>query len=292
MIRMEFLNDRYTSDGLRLPMMHFVPEDGSRDLCVVCIHGMTGNLANSYFAVVWAEILNKAGIGFLFEHNRGHSIENNLRTKEGEFVRCGTNFEIFEESVMDLELALETARELGYKRLLLLGHSLGCNKSIYYYSHTPKQQDLVGMILASAPDMHDYHASVTTPELRKMLLAEAEKDIRDGEPEKTLSMMSDGLYMSAQTYENWFRLGSNLDNLPIMRNPEKWEQLASVDIPILTFSGGDEEDMYHHMDRIRDRAVKCGDFEYAVVPDTDHSYTAKEKEAGQLILDWMERKYR
>ena len=98
--------------------------------------------------------------------------------------------------------------------------------------------------------------------------------------------------MSAQTYYNWFHPGSNLDNLPIMRNPEKWEQLALVDIPILTFSGGNEEDMYHHMDRIRDKAEKCGDFEYAVVPDTDHSYTAKEKEAGKLILDWIERKYR
>ena len=289
MTKIEFLNDRYTSDGLRLPMMHFAPEGSERDICVVCIHGMCGNIMGSYFATVWADLLTNHGIGFLFEHNRGHSIENNLVSRDGEYIRCGTNFEIFEECVIDLELAVETAKNFGYKRIILLGHSLGCNKSIYYYSQ--KKPELIGLIFASAPDMHAYHAIAQSDELKAKLLAEAKANIDAGQPTKQLGTMADGLYMSSQTYYNWYSPGSNLDNLPIMRNPEKWDQLAEIDIPILTFSGGDEEEQYHHMDIIGEKAEKCGDFEYYTIPHTDHSYTNKEKETGEIILDWIQRKF-
>ena len=50
--------------------------------------------------------------------------------------------------------AINKAEKLGYKRFILMGHSYGCNKLIYYYYK--KHPNILGLVLASAPDMVGY----------------------------------------------------------------------------------------------------------------------------------------
>ena len=42
MKNIEFISDAYTTDGLKLPMVHF--ESNEKDICVICIHGMCGTI--------------------------------------------------------------------------------------------------------------------------------------------------------------------------------------------------------------------------------------------------------
>ena len=92
----EFINDAYTSDGLRLPMVHF--ESNKKDICVIFIHGMCQTIINNYFAVVCGETLSNNNIGFIYAHNRGHSIENDILMKDGSYKRYGCMYEIFEDT--------------------------------------------------------------------------------------------------------------------------------------------------------------------------------------------------
>ena len=78
--------------------------------------------------------------------------------------------------------------------------------------------------------------------------------------------------------DSWYSEGSALDNIPVVRNPEKWEQLAEIDVPILTFSGGDEEDIYHHMDLIKEKDV----YKRQRLIDTANAYV-NEKAVGRAI---------
>ena len=128
-MKIEFINNLYTIDGLKLPMVHYNID--KKDICVICIHGMCGNFADNYFASVWGNYLSKKSIGLIYEYNRGHDIENDIVKKDGSLLRCGTMYEIFEDSIYDIDLAIETATKLNYKRIILLGHSYGCNKVIY-----------------------------------------------------------------------------------------------------------------------------------------------------------------
>ena len=50
MNNIEFINDAYTDDGLRLPMVHFNSKE--KDICVICIHGMCGTIIDNFFATV------------------------------------------------------------------------------------------------------------------------------------------------------------------------------------------------------------------------------------------------
>ena len=283
----EFINNAYTSDGLRLPMLHF--ESNKKDICVICIHGMCGTIIDNYFATVWGKLLAQNDIGFIYEHNRGHSIENDIVMKDGSFKRCGCMYEIFEDCIYDIDLAIQTAKEKGYKRIILLGHSLGCNKVIYYYYK--KHPNILGMILASAPDMIGSHLLIE-PEYEE-LLKEAKENIDKNQPTKLLhKMIEDYMYMSSQTYYNWFHKNSNLDNLPIISNSKNWEQLETIDVPILTFSGSKDEDYYLHLDLLKEKATNCKNFEYQIIENTGHTYQEKELETGTIILNWINKNFK
>ena len=283
----EFINNAYPSDGLRLPMVHF--ESNKKDICVICIHGMCGTIIDNYFATVWGKLLAKNDIGFIYEHNRGHSIENDIVMKDGSFKRCGCMYEIFENCIYDIDLAIQTAKEKGYKRIILLGHSLGSNKVIYYYYK--KHPNILGMILASAPDMIESHLLIE-PDYEE-LLKEAKENIDKNQPTKLLhKMIEDYMYMSSQTYYNWFHKNSNLNNLPIISNPKNWEQLETIDVPILTFSGSKDEDYYLHLDLLKEKATKCKNFEYQIIENTGHTYQEKELETGTLILNWINKNFK
>jgi len=54
-MNIEFIGDAYTTDGLKLPMVHF--ESNEKDICVLCIHGMCGTIIDNYFATVWGKFL-------------------------------------------------------------------------------------------------------------------------------------------------------------------------------------------------------------------------------------------
>ena len=286
-MNIEFINNAYTRDELRLPMIHF--ESNKKDICIICIHGMCGTIIDNYFATVWGKLLAKNDIGFIYEHNRGHSIENDIVMKDGSFKRCGCMYEIFEDCIYDIDLAIQTAKEKGYKRIILLGHSLGCNKVIYYYYK--KHPNILGIILASAPDMIGSHLLIE-PDYEE-LLKEAKENIDKNQPAKLLhKMIEDYMYMSSQTYYNWFHKNSNLNNLPIISNPKNWEQLETIDVPILTFSGSKDEDYYLHLDLLKEKATNCKSFEYQIIENTGHTYQEKELETGTLILNWINKNFK
>ncbi len=207
--------------------------------------------------------------------------------KDGSFKRCGCMYEIFEESIYDIDLAIETAKDKGYKKIILLGHSYGCNKVIYYYYK--KHPNILGIILASAPDMIGSHLSAQSDDYEE-LLKEAKENIDNGEPTKLLhKMIGDYMYMSSQTYYDWYHEGSALNNLPVISNPKHWNQFSNIDVPILTFSGSKEEDYYLHLDLLKEKALSCNDFEYKIIEDTGHTYKNKETEIGNLIYNWIKK---
>lgn len=284
MNNVEFLNDSYTQDGLRLPIIHF--EALKKDICVIFIHGMCQTIIDNYFAIVCGKTLSENNIGFIYTHNRGHSIENDILMKDGTYARYGCMYEIFEDCIYDIDLAIQTARDKGYKKYILMGHSYGCNKVIYYYYK--KHPDILGMILASAPDI--VGLQLYRQKDYKELIKEAKENIDNSNENKLLSnIIEDYMYMSSKTYYNWFNENSNLDNLPVMGNSDNWYQFESINVPILTFSGTEETDNYLHLDLLKEKAKECSKFEYKYIDHANHFYANKENDITNLILKWIDK---
>ena len=287
MNNVEFIDDAYTKDNMRLPMVHF--NTNEKDICVIFVHGMCQTIIDNYFAIVCGNLLSENKIGFLYAHYRGYSIENDILMKDGTYTRCGCMYEIFEDCVLDIDLAIEKAKELGYKRIILMGHSYGCNKLIYYYYK--KRPEILGVILSSAPDM--VGLQLLRQKDYSILIKEAKENIDNGDSTKLLSnLVEDYMYMSSQTYYNWFNKNSNLDNLPVMGNSNNWYQFESIDVPILTFSGSLETDNYLHLDLLKDKAKNCNNFECKIIENANHFYHNKEDEISLLILNWINKNFK
>ncbi len=59
-----------TKDDLRLMGVHYEPRE--KDIAVLSIHGMSGNIMENYFGHVIGESLSKDGVGFIFSFAPGN----------------------------------------------------------------------------------------------------------------------------------------------------------------------------------------------------------------------------
>lgn len=278
---MEMIYD-YTEDGLRLPGFHWKPI--SKDTCIVLIHGQGGNIIENYFAHIWGKKFNDANIGFIYGHNRGYSHINDIATKDNDLRRVGATFEIFEESVYDVDLWVKKAHELGYKKIILMGHSLGCNKVIHYiYERNPK---LDGVILASPPDM--VGLTLLEEPNYKDLVKEAKMNVNNGEPKKLLNeLLDDYSYTSSENFLNLYTEGNPIDNLPIERNPEHFTELESINVKTLAFAGSLESGPYAKIDILKDKALNCPDFTVEFIKGSGHIYKNHEEDVANTIISWL-----
>lgn len=285
----------WTKDSLRLEGVHYEP--GRKDICVLVIHGMSGNFIENKWADVTGKKLGENGTGFVYAHNRGYGHINDIATKEikedGGYktIRAGAAYERFTDCVYDIDAWVKEVRELGYKKIILLGHSLGCNKVIYYL-HRNKQKDIVGIILASPPDMV---ALVKKPGYQLNygeLLKEAKENLKKGEPRKLLSgLIWDWFILSSQTFLDLFEEGGAADNLPVLRNPEEFSELASIDVPILAIMGEHDDiavrTLKEDLDLIESKATSCPVFTKQFIKGGNHNYERQEKSFANTILQWI-----
>jgi len=282
----------YTEDGLKLMGCHY--DSDRRDYCIVMIHGMNGSIIDNYFANVWGELFVKNKISFLFGHTRGYSYINKIPLKNGEFKMCGTAYELFEESIYDVDLWIKKAKELGYKKIILLGHSLGCNKVINYLSQKGNIVD--GLVLASPPDMVGLIKNEYYEPDYLYLIKEAEENMKDSNPFKLLSKrLWDEHDISSKTLLNYTKEGSLIDNLPIKRNPEHFEILEKINIPIFAFLGSEDDIIIRSAEKdleiIKEKAVSCQDFTTCIFDGASHTYDRHEIEIGSRILEWIKSKF-
>lgn len=285
----------WTSDELKLQGVHF--PTSSKDICVVMVHGMSGNYVDNYFGHVLGEKLQQNNIGFLFAHNRGSFHINDLDTKQQkadgtpQSERVGVVYERFEGCILDIDAWLDTVRNLGYKKCILVGHSLGGPKVVHYF-FTKRPQDVVGIVLASPGDMVGLAKKPEYQPNYLELLKEAQKNVAEGNPRKLLSQLVwDSYQISSQTFLDLFTEHGPADILPVLRNPDTFPELAVIDKPILCIMGEHDDiairTLPEDMEVLKQKATGCPSFTTFLLPKADHVYNGKETAFAEKILEWV-----
>src|SRR3989344_1047639 len=67
-----------TADDLKLPGFYYAADN--KEVCVLFVHGMSGSILENYFGDVLGRKLQQAGIGYIFTHNRGYGLINDIET--------------------------------------------------------------------------------------------------------------------------------------------------------------------------------------------------------------------
>lgn len=257
-----------------------------KDTCVIITNGMGGNIFENKFLRVLGEELERNKISYICAHNSGAfqsisfpSLNNNI---------SGLCYETFDNCYQDLDAYVKYAKKMGYKNIILGGHSYGCNKVIYYL-HKTNSKDISKYILLAPCDMKVY----SEEELKsiKEYLPIANKLKEENNLDKIIPIQYAG--SNFYTARAFFDLidNPNHDNLPIYTDSKGWKQLKTINAKGLYIMGKNDmyanKDTFKHLNTINNNS-KYKNNEIKVVEGTGHTYKNKEKELSQLIIDFIE----
>src|SRR3989338_1225092 len=256
---------------------------------IIIIHGLTNSVFSRVPRELPAHLVDK-NTAVLSFNNRGHGIVSGFKKKNRSMI-AGSAHEIFTECVDDIRGAVNFARRMGAKNIYLVGHSTGCQKSVFYASRMKKRALVKGIILL-AP-VSDYAAAV--------------KDDRNGKLVKSVKFART-LIKAGRRHE---LMPKTLDKTPFINDAQRflslytpnssetifsYEQpnknprtLKSVTLPVLV--------VWAQKDEYADRPAKDiaewferntgANLETLVVPSATHSFRGKEKQVASAIRNWM-----
>ena len=263
-----------TTDDETLHGLLFTPADKSSDLALLFVHGVAMNFYLPPLAVFGQAIAERGYHGFVI-NTRGHDWIN----RAGDLTAFGgATYETFEDSAMDLHGALECLNRQGYKRFILIGHSLGCIKSLMYQG-SRRRRDVVGIVSCSCPKQFYSARAMEQPEF-KQLMAQAEEMVAQGKGEEILWAPASGAMgmFCARTYVNKYGKHENNDVRP---------HAGRLGCPHLAIAGGAEHPFFpEYAKELAEASGATGT--YRIVSGSNHFYDKHEPEVIEIITHWLE----
>ena len=221
-----------TADNQRLHGLLFTPSGELSDLALVFVHGVAMNFYLPPLAIFGQELAQRRHHCFVI-NTRGHdwiARAGNL-TKFG-----GSAYENLEDCLFDLDAALDYLHKQGYRRFVLVGHSLGAIKSIIYQG-TRQRVDVVSIVSCSAPKQF-YSERVSRQPGFLETIEKAETMVAEGRGGELLSIAvgaTPGIF-SARTHLDKYGRDDRNDCRPYAKR---------IGCPLLAIVGSAEPKFFH-----------------------------------------------
>jgi pimeloyl-ACP methyl ester carboxylesterase len=204
-----------TADGVRLQGIVFRASK-PRPNALLLVHGYGGTFYGAYFAKL-GEAAAQAGYDTLAVNMRDHD--------------AGPKKSSFTDNQSDIAAGAAYLRQLGHKRLVLLGQSMGTNRVLYYQAATG-DPDIAATILVSGPgDLFEWNVWQFGKEKAQASVDEALKLQRAGHEEEMMTVDLGPIGKALYTPQY----------LLSMRGPDRrsnpYTNLAKVKNPILIVQG-------------------------------------------------------
>jgi pimeloyl-ACP methyl ester carboxylesterase len=264
-----------TWDNERLHGALLTPASMQSDFALVLVHGVAMNFYLPPLFLFGQELAARGYYCFSI-NTRGHdwiSRAANL-TKFG-----GSAYENLADSFPDLDGALAFLGSRGYRRFVLIGHSLGAIKSIVYQG-TRRRPDMAGIVTCSAPKQFYSERIARQPKFRE-LIDRAESMVADGKGEELMSVpvgATPGIF-SARTHLDKYDKDDRGDCRPYAK---------TLGCPLLAIVGGAESKQFHEY--AQEIVANAGETaSYVVVGGGNHFYNRHTAQIVEIIYEWLAR---
>jgi acetyl esterase/lipase len=272
-----------TRDGVWLDGLAAEPRRRGR-AALIWVHGL-GSVFSSGQPLTRAlsTRLNAAGVAYFKFNTRGHDVV----AGRGRHL-AGAAFERFEHSVRDIRAMVTFARQRGYRRIVVAGHSTGANKVLHYAARGRDRRIGGIVLLGPVSDVAAEAKRLGWRELRRRVAAAARIAARD-----PLGLVPRAWgYWSARRYISLYRPGETEDVFPYYRPKARWTALRSVRVPIAAFLGSRDEFLDRPAREVIDvlgrNATRARSFTGAVVPGALHGFQKREGQLAELLARWID----
>jgi pimeloyl-ACP methyl ester carboxylesterase len=266
--------------SLRIPAaatMNSLPVD-----VLICHHGVAGNFYGSEMFDDFSDLAIADGVAVIRANNRGHDPVSWATGPIGR-TRIGAAYEIIPDCMHDWDAWISFATDRGFKRIGVLGHSLGATKTIYYFGN--RNDDRVRCAIAASPPRLSYSAFLLDPdgEEFKGYVAVAKAKLDGGDPRGLIDAALPVPFLgSAATYYDKYGPEEQVNILT---------HLPKVRLPLLAFHGTEEPaaelPMRGVLEELTELAGELPNFSHSIIPNGDHFATGLRPYVWGVVRDWM-----
>lgn len=260
----------------------------------IFLHGLSGNL---FSRIALAEKMAADGAAVLVFNNRGFGLINQFRKinsrrpNEYESILMGQAHEVFEDCIDDIDGAINTVLKLGYKKVILVGHSTGCNKAAYYLAK--KNPDCVSGAVFLAP-MSDYADAVkfTDSKIFNCALKEARKLVA---AKKSKSLLPETYWsrpIDAQRFLSLFTPESIEEMFSYAVPNKKPIILQKIKKPFLVVLAGEDQFTDRPMPEVFAwfrKALIGKQAELLLIKKSLHNFSGYEVKLKNIIFAWIKK---
>jgi alpha-beta hydrolase superfamily lysophospholipase len=251
---------------------------------IIHIHGMGGNFYWNTFIQPIANTLKGSKYDLFTINTRGNGyITKFYQGKNKKYI--GVAHEKIEESIFDVQGAINFAKKLGYTEFVLSGHSTGCQKMIYYQSK--KQNKNVKAVILLAPG-DDY--SIDKKEKGKNFTKAvnfAKKQVQKGKGDEILPAWISKY--SAKRYLS-FADSTNTESQLLNYNGDL-KHFSKIKAPVLAVFGNNDEYLettaQAAFEKLREK-TNSEFLETIIIKNTNHGFKKKESELAKTILEFLQ----
>ena len=280
-------------DKVELVGLLHKPEN-TTDEVVISIHGMQSNCFKKREDIL-SKVINNAGIAYFAFDNRGANLMCYTKKTDGtKTLNGGSVYEDVLESYYDIKGAIEKMLELGYTKIHLQGHSLGCTKIVYAYNRLKKEnyknlENIQSIILLSLVDLVDLQKyDLGIDKYNKMLELAIEKEAR-GEEMELMPFDSFDHPISVKSYLRYYRDNQEIDFAKFNDNNYDFKEINNINIPL--FLRWSENDVVvQKLDELIEflkTKINNPKLDIGYIKNTDHGYTNKEEVLGEEIKKFL-----
>ncbi|MFC5862155.1 alpha/beta hydrolase [Acidicapsa dinghuensis] len=268
-------NDNVTDAGA----LFTPPKNEAKEIAVIWVHGATINFYSPTYVAISRALANR-GFTVVTGNTRMHDLGNDEAWPGGKRIRGGTYWGIPSEQVRDIAAWIDFAQRLGFKHVVLVGHSAGANAAREYQAKTQDPR-VAGLVLASGDVRPD--TRIPPPEW----VSKAKQDISDGKPEELVQ----GPFLSAGTF------------LDLVNRPPGFKDffgalsndagVSRIQCPLLVLLGtdgdvGNEEDLKQIKASIERLPTHPSRVDTSLIQGADHMYDGHEDRVAQVIASWSD----
>jgi len=272
-----------TTDGLEMYGALFKSKTNNRKI-IIHEHGMCGNFYSSSLILDLAEGLQKTKYDLLSVNNRGSGFINRFQ-KGKKKVQIGTAFEKFEECIKDIDSAIKVATELGYKEIILSGHSTGSQK-VTYYQAKKKNKKVKALLLLAPADDYNLQIIENGKKFGKIVNL-AKQMVKGGKGEKQLTCVKNKY--SAKRYLSL--VDPKMVEMQLFNYSGKLKLFSTLTCPILAMFGSKEEATNITPGEMLEILLEKSNSKNLITVEVygaNHQFKGYEKETVENIIGFLE----
>lgn len=282
-----------TADNVELFGLLQKPITDTDDV-VISVHGMQSNCYKKREDIL-AKNITESGIAYFAFNNRGTELMCYTKKTDGtKTLNGGSAYEDVLESYYDIKGAIYKMLELGYTKIHLQGHSLGCTKVVYTYNKLKEEKAAVldnvkSVILLSLVDLVDLQKyDLGIEKYNKVLEYAIQKESR-GEEMDLLPFDSFDHPISVKTYLRYYRDNKDIDFARFWDKNYTFPELNNIKVPLFLTWGEKDlviQDLKELIEFLKEK-IQNPNLNIGYIKDTDHGYTSKEKELSEEIIEFL-----